>query len=204
MDVHGIHIIGASYLPTGIETFFPNLIGLSVEQHLKEIKQNDLEPFPQLKHLWLARNQLEVIEKDLFKFNTELVYISLRQNFIKEIDSNVFDNLKSLLILELDRNDCINDNAVGRNAVTRLIQQSKESCTARENTSTEATTSSIVTFTKLEEQLMNEKEMLNTKLLIWKSSCIVLVVLLLLVVIVGVLLKKFRNDRLNFVLFRNV
>lgn len=205
LNVEGIHIIGASYMPIGIETFFPNLIGLSMEQHLKEITQNDLQPFPNLKHLWMARNQLAVIEKDLFKYNPELIYISLRQNFIKEIDSNVFDHLRALKILELDRNDCIEDNAVGRFAVMRLIQQLKEKCAA-------GVMPSITPITTMQpeiqlERLTDDQQILNEKLSFWRNFCIILLSLVALVVIVGVfvLVKKHGvNGGFKFVSFRNV
>lgn len=188
LNVQGIHIIGAAHLPKNIDTFFPNLIGLSAEQHLKEITQSDLKSFPKLKHLWLGRNQLEVIQKDLFEFNPELMYICLRQNFIKEIYANVFDSLKSLRILELDRNDCINDNAVGKYGVLRLINQTKERCAVIGS----HTTTTIV---------IDQKRIPNKELIFWSTA------LLLVVVMVGItfmLMKTCRNSELHFVSFREV
>lgn len=159
--VGGIHIFGASYLPKGIDTFFPNLIGLSVEQHLKEITQNDLKPFPKLEHFWAASNRLEVIEKDLFKYNPELTYISLKKNFIRQIDPNVFDHLQKLRILQLERNECIDDNAVGVYGVQQLIVQSKEKCAPGQ----------IIPMTEI-EKVINENKILNSEVLFWKTFAI--------------------------------
>ncbi|XP_037042002.1 uncharacterized protein LOC119078538 [Bradysia coprophila] len=205
-NVQGIHIFGASYLPTGIEKFFPNLIGLSVEQHLKEITKNDLEPFPNLKHVWLARNQLEVIEEDLFVYNPDLVYISLRQNFIKEIDSNVFDHLDRLSILELDRNECLNDNAIGRYAVVQLIKQVKEKCTVEQTTETTGPVTAPAKMKITQQELLNEKEILTEKVHFWKSFSIILllVAVFVTIVVMGVLIQRHGGHNVvKFVLFRN-
>ncbi|KAG4066059.1 hypothetical protein HA402_001306 [Bradysia odoriphaga] len=204
--VQGIHIIGASYLPTGIEKFFPNLVGLSAEQHLKEITKNDLEPFPKLKHVWLARNQLEVIEKDLFKYNPGLVYISLRQNFIKEIDSNVFDHINRLSILELDRNECINDNAVGRYAVMRLIKQIEEKCAVKQTTENIVPVTAATKIKITQQEFLHEKIILTEKVQFWKSFSIVLlsIAVFVAIVVVGVVIQRHGGHGvLKFVLFRN-
>lgn len=203
--VGGIHIIGASYLPNGIETFFPNLIGLSVEQHLKEITKSDLKPFPKLKHVWLARNQLEAIEDDLFKYNPDLIYISLRQNFIKEIGPNVFNQLDKLTILELDRNECVNENAVGRYAVARLIEQLNEKCTVESIETMEP----LPTKTEIKvspEELLYDREILTEKLHFWKSFSIVLlsIMAIVTVVVIGVIIKRYGGSSsvVKFVSFR--
>ncbi|XP_037041999.1 uncharacterized protein LOC119078537 [Bradysia coprophila] len=205
-NVQGIHIIGASYLPTGLAKFFPNLIGLSVEQHLKEITKNDLEPFPNLIHLWLVRNPLEVIEKDLFMYNPDLAYISLRQNFIKEIDSNVFDHLDRLSILELDRNECINDNAAGRYDVMRLIKQIKEKCVVEQTTETTGPVTAPAKMKITQQELLNEKEILTGKVHFWKIFSIVLLLIAVFVTIVvmGVFIQRHGGHSvMKFVLFRN-
>lgn len=54
------------YAPTGIDNFFQILDSLTIiTSHLKEIKQNDLKIYPDLKALDLHGNVLEIVEKDL-------------------------------------------------------------------------------------------------------------------------------------------
>ncbi len=193
--VRGIHIIGASYLPKGIETFFPNLIGLSLEQHLKEITQNDLKPFPKLEHFWVARNRLEVIGADLFKYNPSLKYISLKHNFIKHIDPNVFDHLQQLRILQLERNECIDDNAIGVYAVERLITQMKENCVPGR----------ILPMTET-EKLIDEKRILNGKVVFWRNFTAVLLSFVVFVIVVAVVIVIKKDGVIGgfkFVSFKN-
>lgn len=71
------------------------------------ITQKDLQPFVKLEHIDLSRNDLEVIERELFKFNVELVVIKISENKIKFIDATAFETLFKLHTLELNDNQCI-------------------------------------------------------------------------------------------------
>lgn len=108
-NVTGIHVIDCkfNFFPTGFEKFYQNLLGLSIENcKLMEISQMDLKGFPKLQHLWIKQNLVKVIEMDLFKFNPDMIYVNFNQNSRKEIDGNVFDNLKNLKHVHLLANEC--------------------------------------------------------------------------------------------------
>jgi polyhydroxyalkanoate synthesis regulator phasin len=96
------------YFPRNLETFFNNLIGITIiRSKLKEIRAEDLKPFPDLKILGLDGNDLEVLEPNLFEFTQKLEWISLENNDISHIDSHVFDNFVGKLgSLWLNRNIC--------------------------------------------------------------------------------------------------
>jgi len=71
------------YFPTGLEKFYNNLNGIYISYgHLKEIHQNDLKFYTKLEFIDLYHNDVEIIEDDLFKFNPNLVAISLHTNRI--------------------------------------------------------------------------------------------------------------------------
>ncbi|KAG5666645.1 hypothetical protein PVAND_014661 [Polypedilum vanderplanki] len=91
-----------NYFPVGLQKFFPNLIAISIlSSHLKEIKQSDLFPFPQLKYLNLYDNDLRIIRNNLFEFTEHLEVIGLHYNDIKDVDLKTFDKLKKLKYLWL-------------------------------------------------------------------------------------------------------
>jgi hypothetical protein len=96
---------------------------------LLEIKQNILKKYPSLMRLSLEANMIEILEKDLFKFNPDLRMIKLSQNNIKHIDPNVFDHLKHLHLLDLKVNACYGINAYTRERVLKNIANLDENKT---------------------------------------------------------------------------
>ncbi|KAG5668368.1 hypothetical protein PVAND_016309 [Polypedilum vanderplanki] len=116
-------------MPQGLNKIFPNLIFICIyKDHMKEIDQKDLEQYPKLKGLDLETNDIEYLEKDLFKFNTELQYLHFGNNKISQIHPTIFDHLNKLEYLELQGNQCINKGNTGRSGVLELIKEVKEKC----------------------------------------------------------------------------
>jgi Leucine-rich repeat (LRR) protein len=108
---------------------FPNLDRIYIQNnHLKEIRQTDLQSFPMLTHLYLGHNDIETIERDLFKHNPQLQVIDVEYNKIKRVHPNVFDHLNQLRFLYMDKNTCANERADGRAEVLQLITKIKEQC----------------------------------------------------------------------------
>lgn len=100
---------------------------------LKEIHQKDLAPFKQLKIFTIHSNEIEVIERDLFRFNPLLEVINIGHNKIKFVDGNVFGHLNQLNTLWIDDCACISDYADERadlNKVNmkRLIRAIEKLC----------------------------------------------------------------------------
>jgi hypothetical protein len=118
-----------NFMPCGLNDVFPNLIGIEIGYAgMKELHQSDLKQFPRLRYLGLYGNVLTIIEQDLFKFNTELEYISFGFNRITQIHPTVFDHLNKLSQLHLDSNVCMNKYAENRSAVEDLISSVKREC----------------------------------------------------------------------------
>ncbi|KAG5667703.1 hypothetical protein PVAND_015674 [Polypedilum vanderplanki] len=139
----GIHIKNKvlNYFPSNLGELMPNLIGFSVESSkLMEITQNDLKAFTKMQHLWIGVNLIKVIEKDLFKYNPDLIYINFRDNLIKKVDPKVFDNLYDLKHLIIVRNECIDGQANSYGQVKELSELVAEKCGGQSKRTTTTTT----------------------------------------------------------------
>lgn len=96
------------YFSSGYDKYFTNIEVIQVYgSKLKVITQKDLKPFTKLKHIDLCKNDLEELEKDLFKFNSLLEVIKISDNKLKFIDVTAFEGLFQLHTLELNGNHCI-------------------------------------------------------------------------------------------------
>lgn len=119
------------YFPINLEQYFNDLevIGIWFGR-LKQIKQSDLEPFKNLKNLDLHYNDIEVLEKDLFKFNKELKAIFITHNRIRLVLPQDFENLQNLNYFVLHGNDCVDEGEIegGRTAVVEIIKKVGEKC----------------------------------------------------------------------------
>ncbi|CAG9811101.1 unnamed protein product [Chironomus riparius] len=116
--------------PKGLDTYFKNIQYLGiVNAKLKEIHQEDLKPFFKLKVLYLDSNDLEVLEENLFEFNTNLEVININSNKIKFVDVSVFRNLFKLNYLWFDYNNCYS-NKVSNDfrGVRKMINEINENC----------------------------------------------------------------------------
>lgn len=110
-DVRGLFILKKEihFFPRSIgEKFFKNIAGLTInDSKLKEIHQSDLEEFPKLREIFIASNEIETLEANLFKFNENLELLWLDGNKIRSIDSKIFDNLSKLRYLNIrERKSC--------------------------------------------------------------------------------------------------
>ncbi|KAG5668404.1 hypothetical protein PVAND_016344 [Polypedilum vanderplanki] len=118
------------YMPHGLSKIFPNLIAILINySQMKEIHQKDLEQYEKLKYIQIWGNDIEYLEKDLFKYNTELEYISFGgNNKINQIYPTIFDHLSKLQQLYLSRNQCIQKDRTDRSGVLELIKEVKILC----------------------------------------------------------------------------
>jgi hypothetical protein len=130
-DVHGIWAENEkiSFFPQELQKFHSNIKLIYIlSSGLKELHQSDLKPFTQLEELNLSFNKIEIIDEDLFEFNSKLAYIHLAGNKIYHINPDVFDNLNSLKSLRLGYNICISKNTENDADVKVVIVAVKEKC----------------------------------------------------------------------------
>lgn len=132
-----IFSVEMNFFPIGLDRFFLNAQTLAVEStELMEIHQDDLKGFPKLEYLMIVKNLLEVLEKDLFKYNKELIYINMNENKLKRIDEKIFDDLTMLNFLHLLSNECIRMFGHGKNRVARIVKNVKEKCSIEKKKAT--------------------------------------------------------------------
>jgi gas vesicle protein len=118
-----------NFIPRGLNDVFPNLVGILMKScRMKKIRQADLRPFPKLKYLSLRDNDIETIERDLFKYNPQLQYINLDYNKINRVHPNVFDQLNELNYFDLDNNACVTGYGTNRTSVLELVAKMKNQC----------------------------------------------------------------------------
>lgn len=133
-DVVGFRAYGKNlkYFPKHLNDYFrPEKIEFVAvwTTGLKEIHQCDLSPFTNMRILSLWETDLEVIERDLLKFNPKIEYLGLGKNKIKYVDGNVFEHLKMLHTFHIDGNPCISQQVVeDKRLVAQLIDDIKLQC----------------------------------------------------------------------------
>jgi hypothetical protein len=117
-----------NYMPR-LNDVFPNLVVILVHSaRMREIRQSDLQPYPELKYLALYANLIETLEKDLFKYNPQLLNIDLQVNRIKRVHPSVFEQLNKLEYLGMAANECVKETAHNRTDVLHLITKIKSHC----------------------------------------------------------------------------
>lgn len=82
----------------------------------------------QLKIFNFQSDLLEVIDEDLFQFNTNLEHLQLYSNKIKTVEQGAFSNLRELKVLNFYLNPCYSDIASNGVAIRNLIVQIEKNC----------------------------------------------------------------------------
>jgi hypothetical protein len=118
---------------------------------LKELTKEDLKQFPQLRHLFLDKNDLEWLKSDVFVFNPKLEEISFLDNEkLKFIGANLLDSLPKLWNADFRSAGCIHFFAGSPETLNNLKTELKTKCKDEETklkVPAERTTSTITTST---------------------------------------------------------
>lgn len=125
-----------NYFPRGLTKFFKNIQNVVIyHANLKEISKKDLEQFGnKIRYLYLAYNDIEIIEGDLFEFSWNLLGINFSYNKLKHIDPEVFDGLNVIHTLDLESNPCLSDSEnmysiyIDHTAALQYIKRLKGEC----------------------------------------------------------------------------
>lgn len=125
------------YLPSDLGKFFPKLETFRMENaKLREIHQKDL-PFVNLERFYAEGNDIQVLEKDLFKLTPKLKSISFKHNHLKHVDPKVFDHLSALEFLSVTINPCLPQSSISFRHTEQVIEEFKENCPPRDDGSSD-------------------------------------------------------------------
>lgn len=101
-----------NYMPKFRDSLAQRLEGLHINKcHLKLIVKEDLKQFPLLRGLSLPDNDLEKLDSDLFDFTPLLEVADFSRNNLKFIGANLLDSLVKIRFVDFSGADCIRRNA---------------------------------------------------------------------------------------------
>lgn len=127
VDVLKIHDQLIRYLPNDLNLFFPNLQSLQIWScGLKSLSQKDISAFTELREISVSRNEIEVLNSDLFEANQNILKIDFSRNRLKHVGFNILRPLKGLLFADFYQNDCINEG--NHNGIESLIKNLRRKC----------------------------------------------------------------------------
>jgi hypothetical protein len=121
-DVKGLLIvrqISVDFIPQNLNSFFPNIKLISLHEcGLKTISSFELKQFgSNLEVFATYENFIEQIDHNLFEFNPAIVFVTFRGNRIRHIGYDAFEMTPLLASLELTNNFCISKSITNATAI---------------------------------------------------------------------------------------
>lgn len=101
------------FFPTNVENHFPNIIAIYFGYNsLTHITNQHLIPFPNLQYLSVLNNNITSLESDLFSGLNSLKLIRFTNNNIKYVGQNFLDNFTLPSFLDDDKDEiCFSSNS---------------------------------------------------------------------------------------------
>lgn len=123
-----MHQQSLTFIPTGIEKFFPNLKGLSfLNCNVRSVTKDHLMEFPEMLQLSYNLNQIEVLPGDLFIYTPKLKLVNFAGNIIKHIGVGLLKPVPQLDYIWLEKNVCIDMNSK-RAQFKKLNKEIRKNC----------------------------------------------------------------------------
>lgn len=120
-----------NFMPRNLEQFFPNIEVIQIfSANLVEVTMDDFKPFGEkLKKIWFNKNEIAVVDADLFKYNPNLNFVAFYHTKVRHVENGAFDHLTRLTTLYFENNKCLNENAIdNRLGVLTLINRIETHC----------------------------------------------------------------------------
>ena len=155
LDVKALYIWGRqlTHLPGDIDSFFPNLVVLSLSNTgLSSITSEDLQPFPSLVVFGADESKISSLDGNLFMFTLHLQVISMQNNLITNVGDGLLNDLHELTGAHFRKNICINQFAMNRGELPALINSFRINCPPLETAPTTVRPSTSVTPPTSEEK----------------------------------------------------
>lgn len=117
------------FMPSDVQTFFPNIEGLQVaNSELKELQNADMQQFPNLKQLFMSENELQSLENDVFEPCPNIEYVNLGHNNIMHMGTDILAPLKNLQYCNIAGNSCIDTKMESPNAIQQFSRDLEKQC----------------------------------------------------------------------------
>lgn len=129
-DVLGIFIEDevCHFIPQGWSKFFTQVIAFGVRNsQLQRLSKFDLQPFPNIIRFTVYGAQLEVLQADVFTYNTKLVSITINDDNLMNIGSSLLDNLSKLTYADIEIK-CFRATCHYSDCLTSFPKHLKRSC----------------------------------------------------------------------------
>lgn len=160
-------LIAKSTETTKVKDSFKKLIAIDADScDLETISKKNFKGLNKLRSLELQRNQIEKISSDTFKDLVSLEYLILYRNNLKFINGKAFVKLTKLIKVNLDSNECIDEEFTGQSQISELQQTVNGNCSFKEgfrfftfNSSAEVGSSILCIIIGLITCLINAKEL---------------------------------------------
>lgn len=117
------------YLPESVPDVFPYLLAYSAANcAIEEIYKENFDGLEHVKFLNLAGNKIEEIVSNTFRSLVSLERLAMDNNQIKIMDGTVFAPTKSLVNVWLRNNQCIDENLVTEEAISKVMEIIDDFC----------------------------------------------------------------------------
>lgn len=144
IDVISLERTNLTFIPQGLEHFFPNMIGIYMfNTSLAVLNGNELNKYVNLTWFAVEESLLERVPGNFFDFTPNVVSIWFIECKINHLGANLFQplNITALKLLSFVNNVCINEYAFGdsnnNTAIRRLIDNVISKCPDIQETTTE-------------------------------------------------------------------
>ncbi|CAG9806531.1 unnamed protein product [Chironomus riparius] len=132
-DVFALEIQNATqltFIPQGIEIFFPNLWALIIGNHsILQLDGDELRNYNDLKLFGLINGKLEKISGDLFDPTPHMTHLWLTKNKIKNLTESFINYSENLMFADFTDNDCISMQATNQFEMEDLAENLRVNCT---------------------------------------------------------------------------
>lgn len=121
------------HFPANLHSKFINLeVIVFWSSRMKFVDNFDLQGLTKLRFLKLDDNEIEVLQADLFLFNTQLEEVHLKNNKLKYIAVRILTPLTRLKVANFENNVCINEKADSSTTLEAVKRKLDEQCSAPE------------------------------------------------------------------------
>lgn len=121
------------HFPANLHSKFPNLEALKFwSSKVKFVDTFDLRGLTKLRFLSLDDNEIEVLQTDLFLYNSQLEEVHLKNNKLKYIAIRILTPLTRLKVANFRNNVCVDDEAASLTSLEAFKRKLDAQCSAPE------------------------------------------------------------------------